>query len=183
MLTRSVTLAILLSMALVAPGLAQQSKQASPQEKQAAEKVRSTYVQSYNSKDAKGIVDLYADDAVIVRAAPDVLEGKQAIEKWVMQDFKDGWSNLATQITDVRPLGSNLILVIGTWEALPPPAPATASATPSGQATSQPQSGTSQAPQKMHGLWSAVEQVQGTEAKIRNLTANIIMDQPAAANR
>jgi hypothetical protein len=89
-----------------------------------------------------------------------------------LQDFKDGWSNLASQITDVRPLGSNLILVIGTWEALPPPAPATASATPSGQATSQPQSGTSQAPQKMHGLWSAVEQVQGTEVKIRNLTAN-----------
>lgn len=193
-----------MSASLMAPAFAQQAtqtgqqaaqtgQQASQQERQAAQNLNSKYVQAYNKQDAKGVGDLYANNGTIVGPSPNVLDGRQAIDRQLTEDFQKGTAltNLAAQVKEVRPLGNNMVLVIGTWEADPAQpmvAQGTTTAQPTQQAqtaTTQAQSGSSQPPagaraaqgQRIHGMWTAVEEIQGNDAKVRLLTYNIIAPQ------
>ena len=214
MLKRSLVL-VVMSAGLMAPAFAQQStqtgqqpaqtgqqashtgQQATQQQRQAAQALNDKYTRSYNKQDARGVGDLYANDGIIVGEAPNVLDGRQAIDRQLTEDFRRGtaFTNLATQVKDIRPLGDNMILVIGTWEA-DPAQPAVAQGTTTGQPTQQAQnatpqalSGSSQPPtgssagraRPVHGMWTAVEEIRGPDAVVRLLTYNIISPEEQAA--
>lgn len=215
MLKRSLVL-VAMSAGLMAPAFAQQTtqtgqqpaqsgqqaahagQQATQQQRQAAQTLNDKYTRAYNKQDANGIGSLYADDGIVVGESPNVLDGRQAIDRQLADDFRKGtaFTNLAAQVKEVRPLGDNMILVIGTWEA-DPAQPAVAQGAPTGQPTQQAQnvapqaqSGSSQPPagsragqaRPVHGMWTAVEEIQGPDAVVRLLTYNIISpDEQAAA--
>jgi uncharacterized protein (TIGR02246 family) len=211
MLKRSLVLVAMTAGLMTAPAFAQQAaqpgQQASQQERQAVENLNRTYVNAFNKQDVKGVGDLYANTGTIVGPSPNVLDGRQAIERQMTEEFQKGMAlmNLATQVKEVRSLGNNLVVVIGTWEADPPqpkvaqgattasPAQQAQTATQQAQtamqqaqtALPQAQSGSSQAPartqsaqgQRLHGMWTAVEEIHGNDAKLDMLTYNIITPQ------
>lgn len=78
------------------------------------------YVNLYNSKNAKGIADLFADDGVEVPPAP-ITMGRDNIEKWFESIFKRGATDLKYDLRQVTPAG-DYVLAIGQYTAQLPKA-------------------------------------------------------------
>jgi uncharacterized protein (TIGR02246 family) len=185
MMKRALMLAAL-SAVFAVPAFAQQSGAITEQQKQAVQAEIDKYVKAFNSKDAKGLAGLYAEDGMLVGSF-EMLMGRAAIEKNVTEAIQQGQlgSDLVVE-PDWKmavPLGNNLILNAGTWAATvptPPVAQSTGQST-AGQGSSQPPSGASQPPSqlnlkpgdRMHGSYTAVDEIRGSEAVIRSLSYNV----------
>src|SRR5215472_8572242 len=169
MMKRALMLAAL-SAVFAVPAFAQQSSAITQAQKQAVQAAIDKYVKAYNSKDAKGLAASYAEDGMVVGPF-EMLMGRAAIEKNLAELIQQG--QLASDLVvepDWKmavPLGNNLILNAGTWAATLPAAPVAQSSGPStaGQGSSQPPSQLNLKPgDRMHGSYTAVDEIRGGEA-------------------
>ena len=188
---RALVLAVM-SASLAVPAFAQQSSPVTEQQKQAVQGVTDKYIKAYDGKDAKALAALYAEDGMVVGPF-EMLIGRAAIEKNLTDLIRQGQlgSNLVVE-TDWKStisLGNNLIMGVGTWAATsaPPPVAQAAAPPPTAQTSSPPQSGSSQPPsqlnlkpgERMHGSFTFVDEMRGSETLIRSLSYNIGVASPS----
>ena len=169
------------------PVFAQQSSAITEPQKQAVQAAVDQYMKAYNAKDAKGLAALYAEDGRLVGPF-EMLIGRAAIEKNVTEMIQQGQlgSDLVVEVdwNSALSLGNNLVLSTGTWAVtLPTPrlAQSTGQTTTAGQGSSQPSAGSSGPPSqlnlkpgdRMHGSYTALDEIRGGEALTRSLSYNV----------
>jgi uncharacterized protein (TIGR02246 family) len=163
------------AMALAAPALAQQSTPLTEQQKQAVQAAIDKYIKAFNAKDAKGLANLYTDDAVVVGTyVPQPLSGRAAIEKYLSGGPLSTNFTIEADWRSSASLGNNRLLIVGTWADTVP-------AMPVAQAGATQQSGSSQPPVQLslkpgdreHGSWAAIDEMRGGEVLIRMLSYNV----------
>jgi uncharacterized protein (TIGR02246 family) len=79
--------------------------------------LRTEYAEMYNKKDAAGVANLYADDAIVIRSDGTMLTGSEEIGKAMADDAKN-WPHIVLQSDTVRVYGSTAV-DIGTLTAHP----------------------------------------------------------------
>ena len=79
--------------------------------------LRTEYVEMYNKKDATGVTNLYADDAILIQPDGTMLSGTEEIGK-AMADASKGWAHAVIQSDTVRVYGSTAV-DIGTFTTHP----------------------------------------------------------------
>jgi len=175
-----------LSAVFVIPALAQQSSPVSEQQNAAVQAAIDKYVKAFNGKDAKGLAALYAEDGMLVGPF-EMLMGRAAIEKNMSEMIERGQlgSDLVVEADwkSARFLGNNLVLSTGTWAAtLPSPRLGQSTGeTTAGQSSSQPSAGSSGPPSqlnlkpgdRMHGSYTALDEIRGGETLTRSLSYNV----------
>jgi uncharacterized protein (TIGR02246 family) len=185
MMKRALVLAALGAVFAV-PAFAQQSNAITEPQKQAVQAAVDKYMKAYNAKDAKGLAALYAEDGRLVGPF-EMLMGRAAIEKSVTEMIQEGQlgSDLVVEVdwNSALSLGNNLVLSTGTWAVtLPTPRLAQSTGeTTAGQGSSQPPAGSSQPPSqlnlkpgdRMHGSWTALDEIRGGESLTRSLSYNV----------
>lgn len=79
--------------------------------------VRTEYVEMYNKKDAAGVTNLYADDAILIQPDGTMLSGTEEIGK-AMADASKSWAHAVIQSDTVRVYGSTAV-DMGTFTTHP----------------------------------------------------------------
>lgn len=79
--------------------------------------LRTEYVEMYNKKDAAGITNLYADDAILIQPDGTMLTGTEEIGKAMADDSKN-WAHAVITSDTLRVYGSTAV-DIGTFTTHP----------------------------------------------------------------
>jgi uncharacterized protein (TIGR02246 family) len=79
--------------------------------------VRTEYVEAYNKKDAATIMNLFADDAILIRPDGSMLTGTEEIGKAMTEESKD-WAHAVIASDTTRVYGSTAV-DIGTFTVHP----------------------------------------------------------------
>jgi uncharacterized protein (TIGR02246 family) len=172
---KRVVMVTVAAMALAAPALAQQSTPLTDQQKQAVQAAIDKYIKGINAKDAKGLANLYTDDAVVVGTyAPQPLVGRAAIEKYLSENPLGTNFTVEADWKSSVSLGNNRLLVVGTWADTVPSMPVAQAGTTQQSGSSQPPSQLSLKPgDREHGSWTAIDELRGGEVLIRMLSYNV----------
>ncbi len=79
--------------------------------------VRTEYVEMYNKKDAAGVTNLYADDAILIQPDGTMLTGTEEIGK-AMAEASKSWAHAVIESDTTRVYGSTAV-DIGTFTTHP----------------------------------------------------------------
>jgi uncharacterized protein (TIGR02246 family) len=155
-----------LAIGLVTQATAQQS-QSTPTNEAAQKRVEGLigrYTAAVDNKDAAGVAALFAEDGVLLLAVPNtpLSSGRQAIQKFYEGAFKTGLTDLHTTVDDTHTAG-DIAWARGSFDEM---------------RGAMSQGG---APERVHGMWSAVYERAGGDYEIKQLTAFILPSAPAAA--
>ncbi|HEU4829266.1 MAG TPA: nuclear transport factor 2 family protein [Gemmatimonadales bacterium] len=70
--------------------------------------LRTEYVEMYNKKDAAGVTNLYADDAIVIQPDGTMLTGTEEIGKAMTEESKD-WAHAVIESDTLRVYGSTAV--------------------------------------------------------------------------